>query len=107
MTIDGGGGSGNRLIVDDSGSSSAEAVVFTNNSITGLSSNTAEIDYAATCGNFTDGGSNDGILLKGGSAVSTYAIQSTLAGSTTKIIAGTAGDTFTVTSASGDRTSVV
>ena len=89
LTIIGGTGT-NRLIVDDTGSTSAEAAIITSTSITGLSGG-GTIDYSG--GTFTDGVNNDGILVAGSSAASTYAIQSTLAGSTTKIEGG-AGNEF-------------
>jgi hypothetical protein len=102
LTIIGGSGT-NQLIVDDSGSTSAEAAIITSSSITGLSG-AGTIDYSAT-GNFTDLLNADGILIKGGSAGGTYAIQSTLAGSTTEVVGGAGNNTFTVTSATGGLTS--
>jgi hypothetical protein len=95
LKIEAGGGSANRLVIDDSASASVEAVVLTNSSVEGLSGGTARIDYAAT-GNFTNGSTNDGILVKGGGAGGTYAIRSTLVGSTTKVVGGAASDAFTV-----------
>ena len=105
LTIDAGSGTANRLIVDDSGSTSPETATITASSLTGLSNGTAEIDYSATDGNFTDGANNDGILIKGDSASGTYDIQSTQKGSTTKVVAGSGNNTFLVTSVTGSLTS--
>lgn len=96
LAIEAGAGAANRLTIDDSASSSAGAVIVTGDAIEGLSGGTARIDYAATGGSFTNGPTNDGILIRGATAAATYAIRSTLGGSTTKVVAGAASDTFTL-----------
>ena len=97
LTIEAGAGTANRLVVDDSVSAAAEAVVISSTTISGLSNGTAQIDYAATGGSFTNGASNDGILIKGGIySNGSYAIVSTLAGSATMVVGGNADDTFSV-----------
>ncbi|MFM7034377.1 MAG: beta strand repeat-containing protein [Planctomycetia bacterium] len=94
LAIDAGAGVANRLVVDDSASPSAEAVIVTNSTIAGLSGGTARIDYAATGGSFTNSLTNDGMLIKGSGVAGTYEIRSTLAGSTTKFLAGDSSDAF-------------
>jgi hypothetical protein len=98
LSIDAGSGAANRLMVDDSTSALAGAVVFTASGITGLSGGTAAIGYMATGGAFTNGASDDGILVRGSTAASTYAVRSTLQGSTTWLVTGAAdsGDLVTV-----------
>ena len=97
LSIDAGSGAANRLIVDDSNSTQGGAVVFTASSITGLSGGTAAIAYAATGGAFTNGANDDGILVRGSTAASTYAVRSTLSGSTTRLVTGAAGNGDLVT----------
>ena len=97
LAIDAGSGAANRLMVDDSKSALAGAVVFTASGITGLSGGTAAIGYAATGGSFTNGASDDGILVRGSTAASTYAVRSTLQGSTTRLSTGAAGSGDLVT----------
>ena len=98
VSIDAGSGTDNRLIVDDSKSTLAGEVVFTASAITGLSGGTAAISYKATGGVFTNGALDDGILVRGSTAASTYAVRSTLEGSSTRLStgAGGSGDLVTV-----------
>src|SRR5262249_52655596 len=105
LTIAAGGGAANRLIVDNSGATADQTVTLKDataagyKAITGLAS--AEIDYKSS-GAFADPtpNSSDGIrlLVAGTKAAvgSTVNIQTTLAGSTTKVIGGNGNDTFNV-----------
>jgi hypothetical protein len=87
LSINVGTGSGNQLVVGDAGDTSSSTATITNGSITGFAP--AAINYSATTGNFTHGATNDGILLIGSTtAAKTFVVQSTLAGSTTKISGG-------------------
>ena len=105
LTIDAGAGADNRLIVDNSGAKADQIVTLENATAPGymaiIGLAPAEIDYK-TSGAFADptANSNDGILLKvaGTDAVigSTVNVQTTLAGSTTKVIGSSGNDTFNV-----------
>jgi hypothetical protein len=94
LTVDAGGGS-NRLIVNDSDNSTASpTVTVTSGSITGFGPGT--IHYSASGGSFTDANGNDGISITGSATQpTTFNVQSTLAGSTTRIQGG-AGSTVVV-----------
>ena len=94
LTIDAGTGDANRLIVDDSTDVTARNVTVFASQIDGLAP--AIISYAATDGSFANGPTNDGILILGSAAGSTYDIQSTLAGSTTRVAGGADADAFVV-----------
>src|SRR5262249_52001639 len=87
----------NRLIVSDLGGNASKSnIVVTSGSITGFAP--ATIYYSAT-GDFSNSGSNDGILLQSSSTqAATFNVQGTLGGSTTMIQTGQANDTFNVSS---------
>src|SRR5262249_52298590 len=96
LTVDAGAGAANRLVISDLSSTAGNTnVVVTSSSITGFAPVT--IFYSATGGNYTNGVTGDGILLKGSATVAnTFNVRSTLQGSTTKIQTGQANDTFNV-----------
>lgn len=95
LSIDAGTGDANRLIVSDFGGGENPNVIVTNNKITGFAP--VAINYQATDGHFTNGDSNDGILLKGSNtARDVFHVQSTLEGSTTQIESNGGNDYTTV-----------
>src|SRR5262249_21698610 len=95
LTVDAAGGPANRLVVSNCAAAASQTVTVTNDRVLGLAP--APIFYAATGGHYTDGGSNDGILLVAPSVGgSTFDVQSTLAGSTTEIDGGGSADFFNV-----------
>jgi hypothetical protein len=62
------------------------------------------INYAATGGNFNNGATNDGVLLRGSNnGGDTFLVQSTLSGSTTKIVGNDGADTFRIGSTPADN----
>jgi hypothetical protein len=87
LSINVGSGGSNQLVISDAGDSAPGTAIITSGSIAGFAP--AAINYSATSGNFTHGSTNDGILLIGSStAAKTFVVQSTRAGSTTKISGG-------------------
>ncbi len=99
LTIVGGSGSGNRLVVNDSANTTtADTVQVTGNAITFTGGATAAINYSAEAGgSFTNGASNDGVLILGPAMGSTFNVQGTLAGNTTEIYGGPGNNTYNVT----------
>src|SRR5262249_14296325 len=95
LTLVGGAGAANRLIVSDLGGTASKSnIVLTSGSITGFAP--AAIYYSAS-GDFSNGASNDGILLQSSnSQPTTFNVLGTLQGSTTKIQTGLANDTVNV-----------
>jgi hypothetical protein len=95
LTVDAAGGSANRLILDDSGAAAGNSVTITKARITGLAP--VAINYSAAGGSFSNGSTNDGILIRGSNLLAdTFNVQSTLADSTTKIDGLGGDDTFNV-----------
>src|SRR5262249_34290456 len=107
LTIDGGSNSANRLIISDS----AQAAIAKSNVIqheVAIGGTTFEqlqhfaggnINYVASGGGFNHANLEDGVLIVGSNTLSsTFNVQTTLGGSTTKILGGTAADDFVVSS---------
>src|SRR5262249_55241744 len=98
LSVLGGSGNGNRLIISDAGDAdAADTVTVTSSTITTTNGATATINYAVS-GSFNDRSTPDGVVFYGSPLRSTYNIQSTLSGSTTRIVGGSANDTFNVSS---------
>ena len=117
LTLQGGAGSANRLTISDSGNTDSAAarsnVIQTTIDIAGTQFQqlrnfagtvaggvgTVTINYTATGGAFTHGSLEDGVLLIGSNTLSsTFNVRTTLGGSTTKILGGTAADYIVVSS---------
>jgi hypothetical protein len=101
LTVVGGPGSDNRLIVGNTTGAGGSTVLLISSLIHGFGG-AADISYGtAAGGGFTHSLANDGILILGSSlGGDTFNVQSTLGGSTTKIIGGGA-DVFNVSSDAG------
>jgi hypothetical protein len=99
LTIDAGSGDANRLIIRDFNSTKHPNAVLTKSELTGFGPSDAPsaILYSATGGHFTDGANDDGILISGSdTGPDVFHLQSTLAGSTTKVKGNGGNDTFDV-----------
>jgi hypothetical protein len=102
LAVVGGSGPSNRLVVSNFAGLPSSSAVITASVIHAFDS-AADIFYSvAPGGSFTDGTVNDGILIRGSSAGGdTFDVQSTLAGSTTKVVGYGRADTFVVSSDAG------
>src|SRR5262249_9448432 len=95
VAVDAGTGATNRLILDNVTGAVNSNVVLTASKITGLAP--ATIYYSATNGHYTNGVTRDGILvLASDNGADQLRIESTLEGSTTKVVTGRFNDTFNV-----------
>src|SRR5581483_2540375 len=97
-TVDAGTGDNNQLILDDSQTASANTnVTVTSTTITGLSP--IPIVYQATSGNYNAAANAGGIVLRDSNTFgATFAIQSTLGGSSTRIDGNGGTEKFNVAS---------
>jgi hypothetical protein len=98
LSVIGNGGSGNRLVIsDDRNTRTGDVVQVTASAISFNGGATSSIKYGTVSGgSFTDGGMNDGILIKGPAVGSTFNVEGTLGSSTTEIVGGARTNTINV-----------